>query len=133
MSMEHIIFSKDELKSNDDQWNIEYIKNAYWQAFGDLLDEVFLPNYPQLHESIKSEEGKYFKYYSFAELDKLDFNLSIKLIRQYLKVMKPSDWSDRTYVTNMSKWQDMAKNVWLEIVEPKLLLDSRYDCKLLED
>lgn len=30
----------------------DFVNRNYWDAFGDLLDEVFLPNYPKLHESM---------------------------------------------------------------------------------
>ncbi|HFD2121498.1 TPA: hypothetical protein ACF2EV_000001, partial [Acinetobacter baumannii] len=71
MSTEHIIFSQDKAKSIEERWTIEYLNSSYWDAFGDLLDEVLLPNYPQLHESIKSEEGQYLKFYTFEELDRV--------------------------------------------------------------
>ncbi|HHP0279613.1 hypothetical protein [Acinetobacter baumannii] len=47
MSTEHIIFSQDKAKSIEERWTIEYLNSSYWDAFGDLLDEVLLPNYPQ--------------------------------------------------------------------------------------
>ncbi|MEI1722106.1 hypothetical protein V8Q13_00810 [Acinetobacter baumannii] len=130
MSTEHIIFSQDKAKSIEERWTIEYLNSSYWDAFGDLLDEVLLPNYPQLHESIKSEEGQYLKFYTFEELDRVNFNLSIKLIRQYLKHMKIEDWNKRDYITDMAKWQNMARQVWEDIVEPYVVRDSRYDTRL---
>ncbi|MCT9978157.1 hypothetical protein M2R48_07450 [Acinetobacter sp. I-MWF] len=110
----------------------ELINSTYWDAFGDLLDEVFLPNYPQLHESIKSEEGEYLKFYTFEDLSKDDFNLSVKLIRQHFQHMKPEDWRPRDYINDMAKWQSMARQVWEEVAEPFVVLDSRYDIKLSE-
>ncbi|HFD2155235.1 hypothetical protein NQ622_17490 [Acinetobacter baumannii] len=130
MSTEHIIFSQDKAKSIEERWTIEYLNSSYWDAFGDLLDEVLLPNYPQLHESIKSEEGQYLKFYTFEELDRVNFNLSIKLIRQYLKYMKIEDWGKRDYITDMAKWQNMASQVWEDIVERYVVRDSRYDTRL---
>ncbi|MDO7481390.1 hypothetical protein Q5X45_01080 [Acinetobacter baumannii] len=130
MSTEHIIFSQDKAKSIEERWTIEYLNSSYWDAFGDLLDEVLLPNYPQLHESIKSEEGQYLKFYTFEELDRVNFNLSIKLIRQYLKYMKIEDWGKRDYITDMAKWQNMASQVWEDIVEQYVVRDSRYDTRL---
>ncbi|MDR2249438.1 hypothetical protein [Acinetobacter sp.] len=130
MSTEHIIFSQDKAKSIEERWTIEYLNSSYWDAFGDLLDEVLLPNYPQLHESIKSEEGQYLKFYTFEELDRVNFNLSIKLIRQYLKHMKIEDWGKRDYIIDMAKWQNMARQVWEDIVEPYVVRDSRYDTRL---
>lgn len=120
----------DHSKSEGGKSLSESIASTYWDAFGDLLDEVFLPSYPQLHESIKSEEGKYLKFYTFEELDRVNFNLSIKLIRQYLKHMKIEDWSKRDYITDMAKWQNMASQVWEDIVEPYVVRDSRYDSRL---
>ncbi len=120
----------DLSKSEGEKSLSESITSTYWDAFGDLLDEVLLPNYPQLHESIKSEEGQYLKFYTFEELDRVNFNLSIKLIRQYLKHMKIEDWSKRDYITDMAKWQNMARQVWEDIVEPYVVRDSRYDTRL---
>ncbi|HFD2125041.1 TPA: hypothetical protein ACF2EV_003680, partial [Acinetobacter baumannii] len=58
------------------------------------------------------------------------FNLSIKLIRQYLKYMKIEDWGKRDYITDMAKWQNMASQVWEDIVERYVVRDSRYDTRL---
>ena len=46
-----------------------YVNRNYWDSFGDLLDEVLLANFPQLHQSIKSEEGEYLKFYTFEDLN----------------------------------------------------------------
>ena len=108
----------------------DFVNSHYWDAFGDLLDEVFLPNYPQLHESIKPEEGEYLKFYTFEDLSKDDFNLSVKLIRQHLQHMKPEDWRPRDYINDMAKWQSMARQVWEEVAEPFVVFDSRYDTQL---
>ena len=118
-------------KASNFQRTGDFVNSNYWDAFGDLLDEVFLPNYPQLHESIKSEEGEYLKFYTFEDLSKDDFNLSVKLIRQHLQHMKPEDWRPRDYLNDMSKWQSMARQVWAEVAEPFVVLDSRYDTKLI--
>lgn len=92
-----------------------FVNGSYWDAFGDLLDEVFLPNHPKLHEIIKSEEGEYLKFYSFIELDKAQFNQSVQLIRDYIaKQQKPTEW------------QKMAQDVWNEIAEPYIVQDERY-------
>ena len=131
MGSGRIIFSQDKAKNIEERWTVEYLNSSYWDAFGDLLDEVFLPNYPQLHESIKSEEGEYLKFYTFEDLSKDDFNLSVKLIRQHLQHMKPEDWRPRDYLNDMSKWQSMARQVWAEVAEPFVVLDSRYDTKLI--
>ena len=93
-----IFFNKDETKEKlEDQWVAEYVNSNYWDAFGDLLDAVFLPNYSSLHEIIKSEEGEYLKFYSFVELNKEDFNLAVQLIRNYISNQK-----------NLMRWQQMA-------------------------
>ncbi|MDB9695437.1 hypothetical protein QWI49_19570 [Acinetobacter nosocomialis] len=129
--MSGMIFVGFDLSKSEGEKSLsESITSTYWDAFGDLLDEVLLPNYPQLHESIKSEEGQYLKFYTFEELDRVNFNLSIKLIRQYLKHMKIEDWSKRDYITDMAKWQNMARQVWEDIVEPYVVRDSRYDTRL---
>lgn len=114
-------------KASNFQRTGDFVNSNYWDAFGDLLDEVFLPNYPQLHESIKSEEGEYLKFYTFEDLSNDDFNLSVKLIRQHLQYMKPEDWEPRDYINDMAKWQSMARQVWEEVAEPFVVLDSRYD------
>ncbi len=107
-----------------------YVNRNYWDSFGDLLNEVFLPHYLKLHESIKSEEGEAFKFYSFAELNKYDFNLSVKLIREHLTIMSPSDWQPKDYIRNMEESQSMAREVWEDIAEPYVGLDRRYDASL---
>ena len=45
--------------------------------------------------------------------------------------MKPEDWRPRDYLNDMSKWQSMARQVWAEVAEPFVVLDSRYDTKLI--
>ena len=107
-----------------------FVNGDYWDAFGDLLDEVFLLNYPQFHEKIKLEEGEYLKFYTFEDLNKADFNLSVKLIREYLTIMSPSDWQPKDYIRNMEEWQSMAREVWEDIAEPYVGLDRRYDASL---
>lgn len=93
-----------------------FIHSSYWDAFGDLLDTVFLPDYPQLHEIIKSEEGEYLKFYSFVELDKVSFNQAVKLIRDYIEKQQ-----------NPTKWQKMASVVWEDVAEPYIIQDERYN------
>ncbi|BAP36452.1 hypothetical protein [Acinetobacter guillouiae] len=121
-----IFIGFDNERPKGDKSLSELINGTYWNAFGDLLDEVFLPNYPQLHESIKPEEGEYLKFYTFEDLSKDDFNLSVKLIRQHLQHMKPEDWRPRDYINDMAKWQSMARQVWEEVAEPFVVFDSRY-------
>ena len=92
-----------------------FVNGSYWDAFGDLLDAVFLPEYPNLHEVIKPEEGEYLKFYSFVELDKEGFNKAVKLIRDYFVKQQ-----------NPTEWQKMAEVVWEEIAEPYIIQDKRY-------
>lgn len=92
-----------------------FVNGSYWDAFGDLLDAVFLPDYPKLHEIIKSEEGECLKFYSFIELDKEQFNQSVKLIRNYIAKQD-----------NPTEWQEIAQVVWNEIAEPYIIQDKRY-------
>lgn len=111
-----IIFSKDDSKEKiEDKFKSTYVNGRYWDAFGDLLDAVFLPDYPKLHEIIKSEEGEYLKFYSFIELDKEQFNQSIELIRDFIAKQD-----------NPTEWQEMAQVVWNEIAEPYIIQDKRY-------
>ena len=75
-----------------------------------------MPDYPpKLHEVIKSEEGEYLKFYSFIELNKEQFNQSVRLIRDYIAKQK-----------NPTEWQKMAQMVWTEIAEPYIVQDERY-------
>ncbi|MDE8756033.1 hypothetical protein PZA22_16225 [Pectobacterium polaris] len=95
-----VFFRRDEsIEKPEDRLTSAFIHSSYWDAFGDLLDAVFLPDYPELHEIIKSEEGEYLKFYSFVELDKVGFNQAVKLIRDYIERQK-----------NPTKWQKMAKD-----------------------
>lgn len=111
-----IIFSKDDSKEKiEDKFKSTYVNGRYWDAFGDLLDAVFLLEHPKLHEVIKSEEGEYLKFYSFIELDKEQFNQSVKLIRDYIAKQN-----------NPTEWQKMAHVVWNEIAEPYIIQDERY-------
>jgi hypothetical protein len=111
-----IFFSKDEsIEKPEDRFTSAFIHSSYWDSFGDLLDKVFLPSYPKLHKVIKSEEGEYLKFYSFAELDKEQFNQAVKLIREYIAKQN-----------NPTEWQKMAQVVWVEIAEPYIIQDKRY-------
>jgi len=78
----------DAIDKIEDKFKSTYVNGSYWDAFGDLLDDVFLPNHSGLHEIIKSEEGEYLKFYSFIELNKADFNRAVKLIRDYIENSK---------------------------------------------
>mgnify|MGYP003365716410 CR=1 FL=1 len=112
-----IFFSKDEsIEKSEDSFTSAFIHSSYWDAFGDLLDAAFLPEYPKLHEVIKSEEGEYLKFYSFIELDKEQFNQSVKLIRDCISKQN-----------NPTEWQKMAQVVWSEIAEPYIVKDERYE------
>lgn len=111
-----IFFSQNvNKKKPEDKFISTYVNSSYWDAFGDLLDEVFLPNYPKLHGIVKSEEGEYLKFYSFVELNKRDFNQAVNLIRDYIAKQK-----------NPTEWQKMAQVVWNEIAEPYIIKDERY-------
>jgi hypothetical protein len=111
-----IIFSRDDaIDKIEDKFKSTYVNGSYWDAFGDLLDAVFLPEHSKLHEVIKSEEGEYLKFYSFVELDTEDFNKAVKLIRDYLVKQQ-----------NPTEWQKMAEVVWEEIAEPYIIQDERY-------
>lgn len=112
-----ILFSKDEIIERvEDKFKSAYVNGRYWDAFGDLLDAVFLPDYSKLHEVIKSEEGEYLKFYSFVDLDKYEFNTAVKLIRGYVAKQQ-----------NPTEWQKMAQVVWNEIAEPYIVNDERYE------
>ncbi|MCH9406305.1 hypothetical protein [Pantoea agglomerans] len=112
-----IYFCRDEtIEKPENRLTSAFIHSSYWDAFGDLLDGVFLPNYPKLNELIKSEEGEYLKFYSFVELDKADFNQAVKLIRDYIARQQ-----------HPTEWQNMAKVVWEDVAEPYIIQDARYD------
>lgn len=111
-----IFFRRDEtIEKPKDRLTSAFIHSSYWDAFGDLLDAVFLPDPPKLHEIIKYEEGEYLKFYSFVELDKADFNHAVKLIRDYLVKQQ-----------NPTEWQKMAEVVWEDVAEPYIIQDKRY-------
>lgn len=112
-----IFFSRnDAIDKIEDKFKSTYVNGSYWDAFGDLLDDVFLANHSGLHEIIKSEEGEYLKFYSFIELNKADFNRAVKLIRDYIAKQK-----------NLTEWQKMAKVVWEDVAEPYIIQDARYE------
>jgi len=112
-----IFFRRDEtMEKPESRLTSAFIHSSYWDAFGDLLDDVFLPNHSGLHEIIKSEEGEYLKFYSFIELNKADFNRAVKLIRDYIAKQK-----------NLTEWQKMAKVVWEDVAEPYIIQDARYE------
>lgn len=112
-----IFFRRDEtIEKPEDRLTSAFIHSSYWDAFGDLLDGVFLPGHPNLHEKIKSEEGVHLKFYSFIDLDKADFNQAVKLIRDYIAKQQ-----------NPTEWQSMAKVVWEDVAEPYIIQDARYD------
>ena len=46
--------------------------------------------------------------------------------------MSPSDWQPKDYIRNMEEWQNMAREVWEDIAEPYVVLDSRYDANLAD-
>ena len=115
--MQSYFFSRnDAIDKIEDKFKSTYVNGSYWDAFGDLLDDVFLPNHSGLHEIIKSEEGEYLKFYSFIELNKADFNRAVKLIRDYIAKQQ-----------NLTEWQKMAKVVWEDIAEPYIIQDARYE------
>lgn len=112
-----IFFSRnDAIDKIEDKFKSTYVNGSYWDAFGDLLDDFFLPNHSGLHEIIKSEEGEYLKFYSFIELNKADFNRAVKLIRDYIAKQQ-----------NLTEWQKMAKVVWEDVAEPYIIQDARYE------
>ncbi|MFJ5329767.1 hypothetical protein [Pectobacterium versatile] len=112
-----IFFRRDEtIEKPEGRLTSAFIHSSYWDAFGDFLDTVLLPDYPELHEIIKSEEGEYLKFYSFVELDKVGFNQAVKLIRDYIEKQQ-----------NPTKWQKMANVVWEDVAEPYIIQDERYD------
>ena len=104
----------------------DHASSGYWDAFGDLLDEALLLHYPNLHESIKTEEGYYMKFFTFDDLSKEDFNLAVRLIREHVASMTPNSWQPKD-VGSMADWQEAARIVWKEIAEPLVVLDRRYD------
>ena len=112
-----IIFSQDNTAEKIEyKFKSTYVNSRCWDAFGDLLDAVFLPGYPKLHDMVKSEEGEYLKFYSFAELNKQDFNLAVRLIREYIpEQIIPTEW------------HRIAQIVWKELTKPYIVQDDRYE------
>ena len=104
------------IENSENRLTSAFIHSSYWYAFGDLLDDVFLPGHPRRHEIIKSEGGEYLKFYSFVELDKAGFNRAVRLICNYIaKLQKPTEWPN------------MAKIVWENVAVPYIIQDERYD------
>ncbi len=156
-----LFIGSDRTKSVDrDMASMVNSASGYYDAFGDFLDEALLPNYPYLHQVIKSEEGYYLKFYSFYELDKADFNTAVRVIREYLAKMtsehwdwqhrdyvqellawqekgfltwvEPHDWEHRSRMKDIAAWQAKARRVWEDIAQPFVVLDDRYDANLAE-
>ncbi len=92
------------------------VNRSYYNAFGDLLNKVFQMEYSKLYMIIRSEEGESLDFYSFVELNKDEFNLAVRLIRQYIaNISEPTDW------------QLLGKSTWETIAEPLVVKDERYD------
>jgi hypothetical protein len=93
----------------------ELVNGVYWDAFGELLDAA-LSNYQNILGVIKCEPGKYLKYYSFVELDGLQFNIVVKQIRLFIHELKTP-----------SEWEAKAISVWVDVCEQYVIQDDRYD------
>ncbi|MDN5650282.1 MAG: hypothetical protein L0G93_18400 [Acinetobacter sp.] len=70
--------------------------------------------------------------YSNINKPKDDFNLTVKIISQYLKHKELQDWQPREYINDMVKWQSMVCQKQEVDAEPLVVLDSRYDIKLIK-
>jgi len=87
-----------------------------WSCLVSLLNKVFQMEYSKLYMIIRSEEGESLDFYSFVELNKDEFNLAVRLIRQYIaNISEPTDW------------QLLGKSTWETIAEPLVVKDERYD------
>lgn len=106
------------------------MSTPYWDAFGVLLEEIFLLDYPQLYDGIARDELTLFDYYTFTELSIHDFNLMIKLIRSYMPQLSKAVWEEKDWITNVSLVKSRAEEVWFELVEPLIIKDDRYDERL---
>ncbi|WP_422880922.1 hypothetical protein [Pantoea agglomerans] len=78
-----------------------------------LLDEVLQDNYPVIHQKIM--EVQVLDQINFNELNKSEFNTSIKVIREYLAARKET-----------SEGQLYQKRIWEEEIEPLIQQDERY-------
>ena len=156
-----IFLGSDNKRPVGDRSLNELVNRDYWDAFGDLLDEALLDDYPYIHQIIKSEEGYALNYYFFDELSKSDFNKVVRVIRAYLAKMtltdwdwqhrdyvqelltwqakgflawvKPEDWGHRSRMQDIAAWQAKARSVWEKVAEPFIMLDGRYDANLAGD
>ena len=103
------------------------MSSIYWDAFGVLLEEVLLLNYPHLYDGMAREEFTLFEYYTFTELSNIDFNLVIKLIRRYMLTLEAVLWEEKDWITDVQLVKSRARQVWFELLEPLVIKDDRYD------
>jgi hypothetical protein len=93
----------------------DLVNGVYWDSFGDLLD-LALSDYQDILAMIKCEPGKYLKFYSLAELDRLQFNIAIKQLRSFIKGIE-----------SPTEWETKAIKVWIDVCEPLVINDTRYE------
>ena len=103
------------------------MNSVYWDAFGVLLEEILLLKYPELYEKIARDEFTLFEYYTFTELSFSEFNFFIKIVRSYIPKLNISTWQEKDWITDISLVKSRAQQVWLELLEPLIIKDDRYD------
>lgn len=116
-----VVISRDMTLPSHAQRISQYLNTIYWEALGDFFDEVFAKSYSHLQEKIKPEDGEYFKFYTFEELNQNEFNLAVKLIRQCINETK-----------NPTVWQEKAIDAWKSLIERHIYRDKRYKEDLIK-
>ena len=112
-----VIFSVNENELDPvKKWNLTMIGDGWWDSLGDLFDEALLPKYLDIYNIIKSEEGQYLRFYSFAELTYDEFNLVINVMRDFISSLKEPTQIELNGII-----------AWNECVEPYLIMDPRYN------
>ncbi len=94
--------------------NDGYVNTATFEAFGDLIRDALSNKYKTELEIIV--EGEPMSIYSFVELSSIDYNNVIKQIRMHIASM-----------IEPTPWQQKGVWVWMEMAEPFIRKDARYD------
>ena len=94
--------------------NDGYVNSRTFMAFGDFLEEALRGRYSKILDEIKNSEPM--AVYDFTELPACEFNLVVSVMRQHIAGLK-----------NPSDWQQVGAWAWIEVAEPAVLKDERYD------
>ena len=104
----------DSTQAGKPVYNDGYVDSRTFRAFGDILNEALLEDFPDLLEKIKVYEPM--AMYNFVELSNSEFNSAIAALRKYMGGLKsPTDW------------QQVGIWAWNEVGEPATRKDERYD------